>query len=300
MRSYIAMALLISAPTFAESYRLPKEDSRLVGRVQYHQVEKGETLAGIAKHYHIGFLTLMAANKGVDPFLPAEGHALTIPTQIILPDVKRVGVVINLAELRLYYFDPDGQTVHIFPVGIGRIGRDTPVMQTSISQKRIKPTWTPPDSIRKSYLAEGIKLPPVVPAGPDNPLGNHALRLAYGAGDYLIHGTNKDFGVGLRVSSGCIRMEPNDIEWLFSQVQIGERVKIINQPIKMTLEPDRSVFLEVHEPLTRNDGIKAELSLPLELSWWFEEFNLSDSKAKAAIAAQNGIPVEIALPSVNE
>ena len=113
-------------------------------------------------------------------------------------------------------------------------------------------------------------------------------------------GTNKDFGVGLRVSSGCIRMEPNDIEWLFSQVQIGERVKIINQPIKMTLEPDRSVFLEVHEPLTRNDGIKTELSLPLELSWWFEEFNLSDSKAKAVIAAQNGIPVEIALPSVNE
>lgn len=300
MRSCIAIALLMSSSTFAESYRLPKEDSRLVGRVQYHQVEKGETLSGIAKHYHIGFLALMAANKGIDPFLPAEGHALTIPTQIILPDVEREGVVINLAELRLYYFDPDGQTVHIFPVGIGRIGRDTPVMQTSISQKRAKPTWTPPDSIRKSYLAEGIKLPAVVPPGPDNPLGHYALRLAYGAGDYLIHGTNKDFGVGLRVSSGCIRMEPTDIEWLFSKVQIGERVKIINQPIKVTLEPDRSVFIEVHEPLTRSDGIQNALSLPVELSWWFEEFSISDSKARAAVAAQNGLPVEIVPPTINE
>lgn len=198
----------------------------------------------------------MAANKGVDPFLPAENYVLTIPTRIILPDVPRKGIVINLAELRLYYFQPDKNLVHIFPVGIGRIGRDTPEMETSISQKKRNPTWKPPKSIRKEYREKGIDLPTIVPAGPDNPLGNYAMRLAYGIGEYLIHGTNKDFGIGLRVSSGCIRMDPKDIDWLFPKVNLGEKVRVINEPIKVALEPDRSVFVEAHEPLTRSDGSK--------------------------------------------
>lgn len=286
-----------SSSMLAATYDLPIAESSLVGRTQYHQVEKGETLANIAKQYDVGFLSLMAANKGVDPFLPADDYVLTIPTQIILPNVAREGVVINLAELRLYYFEPEINKVHIFPVGIGRIGRDTPEMQTRISQKRPNPTWTPPTSIRKEYRAKGIELPAVVPAGPDNPLGQYALRLAHGAGDYLIHGTNKEFGIGLRVSSGCIRMEPKDIEWLFSQVELGEKVRVINEPIKVALEPDRSVFLEAHEPLTRSDGVKQSLELPIELTWWLEEFEQSDAKARAAILVQNGIPVEVVASS---
>lgn len=269
----------------------------MVGRTQYHQVESGESLADIAKQYDVGFLTLMAANKGVDPFLPAEDLVLTIPTQIILPQVPREGIVINLAELRLYYFQPEKNLVHIFPVGIGRIGRDTPEMVTSISQKRPNPTWTPPASIRKEYLEKGIELPRVVPAGPENPLGEYAMRLAYGVGDYLIHGTNKDFGIGLRVSSGCIRMNPKDIDWLFPKVKLGEKVRVINEPVKIALEPDRSVFLEAHEPLTRSDGSKKDLKIPQELQWWLEEFDLSDAKARAAILAQNGVPVEVVSPS---
>jgi L,D-transpeptidase YcfS len=196
----------------AATFELPPKESRIVGRIQQHQVAAGETLAIIAKQYDIGFLSLMAANKGVDPFLPAEGYVLSIPSLLILPYTPRKGIVINLAELRLYYFEPEKNQVHVFPVGIGRVGRDTPEMITKISQKRSNPTWTPPNSIRKEYLEKGIELPRVVPAGPENPLGEYALRLAYGAGDYLIHGTNKDFGIGLRVSSGCIRMEPKDIE----------------------------------------------------------------------------------------
>jgi L,D-transpeptidase YcfS len=287
----------ISSSVFAAAYDLPSEESSIVGRTQYHQVEQGETLAQIAKQYDVGFLSLMAANKGVDPFLPTDGYVLTIPTQIILPNVPREGVVINLAELRLYYFEPQTDQVYIFPVGIGRIGRDTPEMETKISQKRPHPTWTPPTSIRKEYRAKGIELPAVVPAGPENPLGEYALRLAYGVGDYLIHGTNKEFGIGLRVSSGCIRMEPKDIEWLFSQVKLGEKVRVINEPIKVALEPDRSVFLEAHEPLTRSDGVKQSLSLPIELTWWLDEFEESDAKARAAILAQNGVPVEVVAPS---
>ncbi|PTO76869.1 L,D-transpeptidase family protein [Vibrio splendidus] len=282
----------------AATFELPPTESRIVGRIQQHEVAAGETLAIIAKQYDIGFLSLMAANKGVDPFLPAEGYVLSIPSRLILPDTPRKGIVINLAELRLYYFEPEKNQVHVFPVGIGRVGRDTPEMITKISQKRPNPTWTPPSSIRKEYLEKGIELPRVVPAGPENPLGEYALRLAYGAGDYLIHGTNKDFGIGLRVSSGCIRMEPKDIEWLFEQVNRGEQVTIIDEPIKVSLEPDRSVFVEAHEPLTRSDGSKKLLQIPVELKWWLEDADLPNSKAKAVIFAQNGVPVEIAPPVI--
>ncbi|AEH35045.1 LysM peptidoglycan-binding domain-containing protein [Vibrio anguillarum] len=283
----------LSVNAFAATYDFPAEGSSMVGRTQYHVIEQGETLAQIAKQYDVGFLSLMAANKGIDPFLPQQEFVLTIPSQIILPRVAYEGIVINLAELRLYYFEPEKRKVHIFPVGIGRIGRDTPEMETTISQKRPNPTWTPPQSIRTEYKAKGIELPAVVPAGPDNPLGEYALRLAYGAGDYLIHGTNKDFGIGMRVSSGCIRMDPKDIEWLFKQVQRGEKVKVIDEPIKLALEPDRSVFLEAHEPLTRSNGSKKELQVPQELRWWLDEFNKSDAKARAVILAQNGVPVEV-------
>ncbi|WP_038177422.1 MULTISPECIES: L,D-transpeptidase family protein [Vibrio] len=297
VRKFIAWCCCLSTSVFAATYDLPLEGSSIVGRTQFHQVAEGDTLANIAKQYDVGFLSLMAANKGVDPFLPQVDYVLTIPTQIILPNVERQGVVINLAELRLYYFQPEINKVHIFPVGIGRIGRDTPEMETRISQKRPNPTWTPPASIRKEYRARGIELPAVVPAGPDNPLGEYALRLAYGIGDYLIHGTNKDFGIGLRVSSGCIRMDPKDIEWLFEKVELGEKVRVINQPIKVALEPDRSVFVEAHEPLTRSDGVKHDLEVPIELSWWLEEFDYSDVKARAVILAQNGVPVEIVAPT---
>jgi L,D-transpeptidase YcfS len=297
VRKLVALLACLSSSAFAATYELPTEGSSIVGRTQYHQVQEGDTLANIAKKYDVGFLSLMAANKGIDPFLPQVDYVLTIPTQIILPKVEREGIVINLAELRLYYFEPEINKVHIFPVGIGRVGRDTPEMKTTISQKRPNPTWTAPASIRKEYLAKGIELPAVVPAGPENPLGEYALRLSYGAGDYLIHGTNKDFGIGLRVSSGCIRMDPKDIEWLFPQVKLGEKVRVINEPIKVALEPDRSVFLEAHEPLTRSDGIKQQLVVPQELTWWLEEFDHSDVKVRAAILAQNGVPIEVVAPS---
>ena len=296
LRILLPILCCFSLPVLAATYQLPQEGSNIVGRTQYHQVSQGESLADIAKRYDVGFLSLMAANKGVDPFLPAENYVLTIPTRIILPDVPRKGIVINLAELRLYYFQPDKNLVHIFPVGIGRIGRDTPEMETSISQKKRNPTWKPPKSIRKEYREKGIELPTIVPAGPDNPLGDYAMRLAYGIGEYLIHGTNKDFGIGLRVSSGCIRMDPKDIDWLFPKVNLGEKVRVINEPIKVALEPDRSVFVEAHEPLTRSDGSKKALVLPEELRWWLDEFDLSDAKAKAVILAQNGVPVEVVSP----
>ncbi|MDF2152672.1 L,D-transpeptidase family protein [Vibrio sp. CAU 1672] len=296
-RTLLLLSLsLFSGVSLAKMYQLPSDGGRVIGRLKHHIVEEGQTMATIAQDYQVGMLALMATNKGVDPFLPDEGHVLTIPTQLILPDTPREGIVINLAELRLYYFPPEENVVHVFPVGIGRIGRDTPVMTTRISQKRPNPTWTPPASIRAEYRAKGIELPAVVPAGPENPLGMFALRLAFGQGEYLIHGTNKDFGIGMRVSAGCIRMNPEDIEWLFQHVSVGDSVQVINQPVKVSLEPDRSVFMEAHEPLTRSNGEKDHLIFPKELGWWLRASGLENTKAKATIAAQNGIPVEITAP----
>ncbi|WP_432459814.1 MULTISPECIES: L,D-transpeptidase family protein [unclassified Agarivorans] len=249
---FACLALCLAFSAAALTYDLPNEGSRLIGGNQWHTVQKGETVAMIAEHYQVGFLAMMAANKKVDPFLPKPGTKLLIPTQILLPNAEYQGVVVNLAELRLYYFHPDSRKVDVFPIGIGRIGRETPEMKTVVSQKREKPTWTPTQNIRNEYAAKGVILPKVVPAGPENPLGEYALRLAYGSGEYLIHGTNKEFGVGLRVSSGCIRLFPKDIEYLFKQVALNTPVRIIDQSIKHSAEPNGEYLLEVHQPLNRS------------------------------------------------
>nr|WP_237334527.1 L,D-transpeptidase family protein [Vibrio breoganii] len=277
----------------AATFKLPTDGSHVVGKLQRHQVERGETFARLANEYDVGLLSLIAANRGIDPFLPEGGEVLTIPNRFILPTAKREGIVINLAELRLYYYDPDGIHVHVFPVGIGRIGRETPQMVTSISAMIEGPTWTPPKSIRMAYEEEGIELPEKVPAGPDNPLGEYAMRLSYGSGQYLIHGTNKDFGIGLRVSSGCIRMEPSDIEWLFAQVERRTRVEIVNQPIKMAVEPDHSVFVESHEPLTARNGSKQSFDWPLELQIWLDTYQEAYSRVNGVIQIQTGMPTMV-------
>ncbi|MGF1682829.1 L,D-transpeptidase family protein [Photobacterium minamisatsumaniensis] len=288
----------VSISVKAVEYQRPSPDSNMVGVMEYYQVNKGESLLDIANKFDVGLLTLMGANRGVDPFLPTPGSLLTIPMQLILPDVKREGIIINLAELRLYYFPSDNtEKMYVFPIGIGRIGRETPRMTTKVSQKIENPTWTPTANIRKEYREKhDITLPAVVPAGPENPLGEYAMRLSYGSGQYLIHGTNKDFGIGMRVSSGCIRMNPWDIEWLFEQTPKGTKVKIINQPLKQSVEPDGSHFVEVHEPLSRSDGqsgnpkvVKANDDLLVAVSG----SESAKNKLNSALLLQTGIPVQL-------
>ncbi|WP_434361650.1 L,D-transpeptidase family protein [Parasalinivibrio latis] len=297
VRYIVVAGAFASASLHAATYKIPEDGSRIVGRPQVHQVLKGEHLEKIAKSYDVGFLALMAANRGVDPYLPDPGTFVDLPTEIILPDVKYDGIVINLAELRLYFFELEKGVVHIFPIGIGRIGRETPAMETYISQKREHPTWTPPASIRKEYLEKkNIVLPEVVPAGPNNPLGDYAMRLAFGHGDYLIHGTNKSFGVGMRVSSGCIRMRPSDIEWLFQQVPLKEKVRVINEPVKYSFEPDGSLYVEVHRPLSQNEEQTHErlLTAPDEkLTSWLEQNDINRARYSAALAVQSGLPTEV-------
>lgn len=237
---------------------------------------------------------MLEANPGTDPWLPKAGTQLTVPLQMILPDTPREGIVVNLAELRLYYYPKGEEKVIVYPIGIGQLGAATPVMVTSISQKIPNPTWTPTANIRKRYAKEGVTLPAVVPAGPDNPMGLFALRLARGTGQYLIHGTNAKFGIGMRVSSGCIRLRTEDIEALFARVPKGTRVQIINQPVKYAVEPDGKRYVEVHQPLSRTDKDDPQ-TMPIALNAEMKTFLKSDKSdtalIKEALARRSGMPV---------
>ncbi|WP_312061492.1 L,D-transpeptidase family protein [Pantoea septica] len=294
-----AGALLLSvglaAPAFSTEYPLPASDSRLIGENQLTTVpDDKRPLEAIAAKYQIGLLSMLEANPGTDPWLPKAGTQLVVPQQMLLPDTPREGIVVNLAELRLYYYPKDEDKVIVYPIGIGQLGAATPVMVTSISQKIPNPTWTPTVNIRKRYAKDGITLPAVVPAGPENPMGLFALRLARGSGNYLIHGTNADFGIGMRVSSGCIRLRPQDIEALFNSVPKGTRVQVINQPVKYAVEPDGKRYVEVHQPLSHSDKDDPQ-TMPIALSPAMKKFiksPQSDSALiKAALERRSGMPV---------
>ncbi|MDC9592032.1 L,D-transpeptidase family protein [Xenorhabdus sp. IM139775] len=281
----------------AVEYPLPPANSRLIGvNSTYIVPDDGRPLEYIAANYQIGLLAMLEANPGVDPYLPKSGTELLIPSQMLLPDTPRQGIVINLAELRLYYFPEGKDYVVVYPIGIGQLGRNTPTMTTSVSQLIEHPTWTPTTNIRKDYASRGIILPAVIPAGPDNPMGDFALRLAAGRGEYLIHGTNADFGIGMRVSSGCIRLRPDDIEALFRTVPRGTRVQIINEPVKYAVEPDGKRYVEVHQPLSRKETDDPQI-IPIPRSEGLVKFIKSSETDEflvdQAMLRRSGIPVQV-------
>ncbi|WP_373328061.1 L,D-transpeptidase LdtC [Cronobacter turicensis] len=295
----VASMTLGASQALANTYPLLAPGSRLIGETLYHTVaDDGGSLESIAKRYNVGFLALLQANPGVDPYVPRAGSVLTIPRQMLLPDAPREGILINIAELRLYYFPPGEKSVTVYPIGIGQLDGDTltPTMQTTVSQKRANPTWTPTANIRARYKAQGIDLPPVVPAGPENPMGHHAIRLAAYGGVYLLHGTNADFGIGMRVSSGCIRLRDDDIKHLFSVVPVGTRVNIINAPVKASIEPDGRHFVEVHQPLSKRieDDPK---TLPIVLDATLKTFEAAPQTDREvmghALRLRSGVPVNV-------
>lgn len=217
------MILPVVSSAQAATYRA---EGDLAGEITYYVVGDKDNLYELARRNDIGIVEMLVANPGIDPWLPGKGTRLTLSTSHILPDVPREGIVINLAELRLFYFIADNN-VMTFPIGIGREGWQTPTGSTAIVGKRRNPAWVPPASIRR----EKPDLPEVIPPGPDNPLGQYALYLGWKK--YLIHGTNKPHGVGRRVSHGCIRLYPEDIEALFHAVNIGTKVTVIDTPYKL-------------------------------------------------------------------
>jgi len=237
-----ALLATLTAPAAGEIYRLSDPNDDVIGTPFYLRVDARQTLLDIGRHYGLGFDEMQAANPKVDMWVPKDGADVLIPAQHVLPAVERQGIVLNIAEKRVYYFHSPTE-VESFAVGTGRDGWETPVGSYKIVEKIKDPTWTPPESIRREHAAKGDILPAVVPAGPDNPLGAYAMRLDRGS--YLIHGTNKPWGVGMQVSHGCVRMYPEDIERLFQRVEIGTPVTVINQPYKVGWLGD-TLYLEAN------------------------------------------------------
>ena len=288
-------ALLISQSVLAVSYPLPPTGSRLVGSSQVITVPDHNTLPleAFAAQYGLGLSNMLEANPGVDPFLPKSGTTLTIPQQLILPDTVREGIVVNVAEMRLYYYPPGGNTVEVLPIGIGQAGRETPRnWVTAVERKQVGPTWSPTPNTRRAYAAEGKTLPAFVPAGPDNPMGLYAIYIGR---LYAIHGTNSNFGIGLRVSQGCIRLRNNDIKYLFDHVPVGTRVQLIDRPVKVTTEPDGSRWVEVHEPLSRNRAeFESTRKVPLPISA-AQRTQLINEGAGAELERRSGMPVKLGM-----
>jgi len=219
-------------------------NSDIIGTLAAYRIKADDSLIELARQFDLGYNAIVAANPGVDPVLPKPGTVISMPTSWIIPDVpRRRGMVINLSEMRLYFFPPrQPRLVVTFPIGIGDEGWETPTGTYRIIKKIINPAWHVPLSIQK----QKPKLPRIVPPGSENPLGTHALRLSIGT--ILIHGTDRPFGIGRMVSHGCIHLYPEDIPQLFRQTGIGTKVTIVRQPVKATINNNR-VTMEVHEGL---------------------------------------------------
>jgi len=255
-----------------------------------------DTLLDVARRFNLGYVEMVAANPEIDPWLPGDGAEIVLPTVHLLPDAEPEGIIINLADMRLYYFAEPGAAPRTYPIGIGREGLTTPLGETELTRKAKDPTWRPTARMR----AEDPELPAVVPPGPDNPLGHRAMYLGWPA--YLIHGTNKPWGIGRRVSSGCIRMYPEDVEELYELVDTGTKVTVVDQPVKFGwMEGD--LYLEAHPSQEQSDQLEAygrfEPELPRSVvdqvvAMAGEDAQRLDwSRIRQAVVERRGYPIRI-------
>lgn len=255
--------LILCGSSAGAGFVLPAPGLDVVGEVGSAIVAEGETLLDIARVHDLGYNEITAANPGVDPWLPPPGSTVVLPTRFVLPAAPRRGIIVNLAEMRLYYYPEQAghpPEVLTFPIGIGQEGWGTPLGVTEVIGKIKDPSWTVPASIREEHERMGDPLPGIVPPGPDNPLGAYALRL--GMSSYLIHGTNKPYGIGRRASHGCVRLYPEDIEMLFQRVTVSTPVWIIDQPYKLGRN-GTGLVLEAHAPVADPDHPPADYFSPL-------------------------------------
>jgi L,D-transpeptidase ErfK/SrfK len=296
-----AAVAVLPSTALAATYSINGSDT-VLGEIQYVIAKHEDTILDIGRRYGVGYEEMVAANPGVDPWLPGEGKQVLIPSRYVLPDAPREGVVVSLAEHRLYYFPPakagEPLTVVTYPISVGKMDWKTPLGLTRIVNKRVRPTWYPPESVRKEHAADGRPLPLAVPPGPDNPLGDYAMRLGIPGGAYLIHGTNRPAGVGMQVTHGCIRMYPEDIEQFFKMVSVNTSVRIVHQPYKMGWQGDR-LFMEVHTPLEGQEDrdlhsltnitrllVAATQDRTIAIDW---------AKAEEAFLRPNGVPQQVVL-----
>ena len=251
--------LYLPLNSFALNYYLSYVGDDLIGKIHIVQSRSGDTLYKIARRFEMGYYEMTKAN----PKIRKEGRipkstGITIPSLFVLPDAPQNGIVVNLPEMRLYYYPKDRFEIITEPISIGRLGWGTPEVSTYIVEKIKDPIWTIPESIQLHSYEKGTLLPDVMAPGPDNPLGQYALRL--GVWSILIHGTNRPITIGRRISSGCIRMYPEDIEHLFQEIDKNTPVHIVNQPYKVGWHQG-NLYLEVHKPLLETVGTLEEEQL---------------------------------------
>lgn len=296
------LASVYEPPIVSDRFLLSAPGRRVVGELQRIEARENDTFVDIARAYNLGFDELVQANPDVDPWLPGAGTSVMLPTQFIIPDVPQEGIVINVAAKRLFYFpgpaaEGEPPAVVTYPIGIGREGAATPTGRTTVTGKGRDPVWFPTASIRREYAADGNPLPRQVPPGPDNPLGRYVLIL--GMPSYLIHGTNRPAGVGMRVSHGCVRLFPENIEQLYAVAPVGVSVTIVNEPWLAAWHQSR-LLLEAHPPLVDDDrDWPAQLdallvgSLPPDVA----PDAIDRALAAQVAAAANGVPLAVSAGS---
>jgi len=294
---FIAICAL-STVSGADTFTLPPTDVDLVGSLKTTRVQKDESLLDIARNYDIGQNEIRLANPGMSRWTPPEEGEVLIPKRFILPDAPRSGIVLNIPEMRLYYYPGKEKgkppVVVTHPVSIGRMDWSTPIGTTHVVAKVRDPQWRPPESIKKEHAEKGEELPDVVPAGPENPLGKYAMRL--GIPGYLIHSTNKPFGIGMRVTHGCVRMYPEDMERLFPEIKLGTPVTLINQPIKVGWFAG-DLYIEVHPPLEEQsqpyDKMLEQALTLIEQKSRGTAIRLNGALLRKALQEKKGIPIRI-------
>ncbi len=270
------------------------DDQAMIGELAAVATSENDTLPDVARHFGLGYNDITAANAGVSVWTPRANSQILLPLQFIVPDAPRKGIVLNVANMRMFYYPKRERKVYTYPVGIGRDGWNTPMGTTSIAVKTSNPDWHVPPSIHREHAAKGHHLPSVVRSGPDNPLGYYALRLAIGS--YLIHGTNKPFGIGMQISHGCVQLYPEDIEVLFNNVSVGTPVRIIHDPY-LTAWDNNMLYLEANEPLEKWARNKRQLKKQVskELKKLAKQHNgtVDWDKVDRVIERADGIPTPV-------
>ncbi len=295
----------VQDPIDGNTFTLASSEQTVIGEPQIVFAGAEDTFSDLARTYGLGYDDLVDANPGVDPWLPREGTPVLLPTQYVLPDAPKRGVILNIASKRLFYYpkseEGEKQQVLTYPIGIGRVGWETPLGETTVVAKAENPSWWVPASVRQEHAELGDPLPSVVPPGPDNPLGTRVLKLEMPG--YLIHGTNQPYGVGMRVSHGCVRLYPENIELLYTLVEVGDVVKIMNEPYQMGSK-DGVLYFEAHRPL-EDDAVPAEdrLQALLDAQITADGQPLNDhlrQHVASLTATPTGVPASIALYDATE
>lgn len=275
-------------------------NQQMVGRLGRVNSRDEDTLPDLARHFGLGYNDIITANAQLDPWLLVDKQAVLLPLQFILPDAPRDGIVLNLANMRMFYYPKNQNRLLTYPIGIGRDGWHTPLGNTKIVAKRVKPAWTVPASILREHQLMGEPLPKVVPAGPNNPLGEYAMPLGFKG--YLIHGTNKPYGIGMQVSHGCVQLYPEDVENLFQQVGVGTAVHIVHQPYMLAWDQNM-LYLEAHQPLSKwskqDKRLQREIRKKLQKTADEKGVIVDWQRVDAVLSRTTGVPTPVLLGSAD-